>query len=154
MRTVITLLSLLMLSVIGLVGEALINWLHSPEWKGARHAALTQLVWDAYPLNAGDFGVSLTPFGVLFVGMLLLSIARRWAHQTFLLAFAAIWLCIGIYFGGLVLAILLPYELLLTDWSNTALVAGVYAFDGLLVAIFAFLCGRAIRKRKRLRAES
>ncbi len=151
LRILVTLLSIPLLWLIGDAGEELINYLHSYIGQlGIRDPVLpplTEFVYENFPLNAGCFFATVTPFGVLLIGALLLSIVRHWTDQTFLYAFISIWFCIGIYFSVLAIAVLKPFHILFQ--LRSPLPARIFVLDAFLLLSVLLLCGYSLWKRGR-----
>jgi len=79
MKIIASLLSIILLWLLGLAGEGLLNLVHASGLMNAEAPlpAVTAFVIHNYPLNAGHFGFSLTPFMVLLLGAVSLSSVRR-----------------------------------------------------------------------------
>jgi len=150
MKVIVSLLSIVLLWLLGLAGEQLLNLVHAsqPFQGDAPLPAVTAFVIHHCPLNAGNFVISLTPLMLVMLGAAFLSVAQNWSPERFLYVFITIWLIAGIYISLFAAAVLLPFHVLLVKMGDSPLRAIVLSVDAVLVACFVFLCVRSLRRRR------
>ena len=153
MRILVTVLSVLLVLLIGFLGEQLINVYEAVVGNERGGAALiTELVTAAFPLNSGSFSLSVTPFAALFVTLLLIARGGNWSHENFTYAFLSIWLCLGLYFIFFLAALMGPFQLLRAVINRSALPVVLCAMNGVIL-LSGFLCALlSLRKRSKSRA--
>jgi len=148
MRTLVTLLSILLLWVFGALGEELLNWLHVHcEQCGDSLPMLTAFFYKNYGLNTGTFSLSLTPFALMFLGVLLVSLAKRSSTEKFLYAFITVWLLAGLYLAVFCFSVLLPFQLLLREVGDHRAPRVILTVDAVLLVVIVVLCGHCLWKR-------
>jgi hypothetical protein len=145
-RIGLCLLSMVLVCVIGGVGERLLNLFHSTIGNTGL-PVVTDWVVRHYPLHSGHFFFSLTPFIILF-GFMAFSRRRPGEPSFFFYAFVSVWLVALIYFGLFVSALMTPFALLMTTIGYTAVWYVVVAIDVLLIALGVVLLVRRIRRAR------
>lgn len=150
MRTIVTLLSILLLGVFGALGEELLNWLHAHcgQMEDGLPPVTAFFYWN-YGLNNGIFALSLTPFALMFLGLLLVSWVKGSGRDRFLYAFITIWLLAGLYFAVFCLSVLLPFHLLMTLVGDRPAFRVILAVDAIILAVVLGLCGHRLWKRRK-----
>jgi len=150
MRTLVTLLSILLLWVFGALGEELLNWLHVYcEQCGGSLPFPTAFFYQNYGLNSGIFALSLTPFALMFLGVLLVSLAKGGGPDRFLYAFVAVWLLAGLYLAVFCYSVLLPFIILLKKVGDPSASRVILAVDAVLLAVVVGLCAHRLWKRRK-----
>ena len=135
-------LSIAVLWALGMVGEELLNVTHAhlPGEDADNVPAVTSLVIKNYPLNAGHFVFSLTPLMIVFAGLAALRRPTRKRQSQFWYVFVSVWLLAVLYFFLFVLALLLPFHILMDEAGCTVVWKAVVAIDVLLVVALVALC--------------
>lgn len=148
-RVAACLLSIVLLAVIGWIGESLLNLLHLAT-RGENVPVVTSWVVRGYPLNSGHFLFSLTPFMVLFAMMAASRADGTDGPHRLLFVFISVWLVALIYVGLFAAALLAPFHLLMTVLGDTLLWYVVVAIDVLLVILSVAFIARGYLRRKRV----
>ncbi len=149
MKFTVVLLSIILLWLVGHAGEQFLNLVHDSEVIEAELPAVTAFVIRHFPLNAGHFSLSLTPFMVLLLGAGSASLVRRRPPETFLYLFITIWLLAGIYISLFAAALLLPFHILLVEMRDSPLPAIIIAVDAILIGCFVLCHVRDLRSRRK-----
>jgi hypothetical protein len=153
LRLVITILACLMFLVFGAVGDELLNFL--PHTKTDFLPALTQIVVHSFPLNQYDFFWCVSPVfcAAMFIVLLLTSSKKPIiAPHHFAEGALLVLILFGLYFGCFLLAIIMPFHLLLAAMDNqpmTALNIGTRILNYALWLVVAALVVRLIINRFR-----
>ena len=114
-------LSVVLLQVVGAVGEGVLNvWRSSlPEWNDLAETLPlpARFVYSSFPLNSGHFLFSMTPPSLFFVfaGLVILRCARKNALVVFLCVFLGAWLVTLCYLGICLVGLLAPFHLLMVE---------------------------------------
>ena len=150
-RVAACLLSIILLAVIGGVGESLLNLFHLAI-RGMDVRGVTSWVIRNYPLNSAHFLFSLTPFMILFAAMAASRPEGADGPDRLLFAFISVWLVVLIYVGLFALALLAPFHVLMIVLGYTPLWYAVAAVDVLLVILSAAFIARGHLRHKRVEA--
>jgi len=153
LRWAMCLLGIAVLLLVGVLGEELLNVLHSRLGQLGSDPALpspTAFVVRNYPLNTGHFTMSLTPFMIALLGLAVLTQRKDEHAGVFWYIFGVISLLAVAYVCLFTTAILLPFHLLLTEMGRSPLWTAVLAVNGVLVMLIMVVC---VLKRRRSRAE-
>jgi hypothetical protein len=134
----LTVLSVVLLGVLGLLGEELQNVARAvlPTKCGPSAATAlplpTRFAFDLFGQNSGDFLLSLTPFMMIFGAI---GVCARDATRTsvFWSGFVAAWLAALIYFFLYAWAMLLPFHMACADLESRPVVWIVLAIDVVII---------------------
>jgi hypothetical protein len=134
LRAAICLVSVFLLMLLGVLGDLLPNvLLRGIREMGNCMPAPTSFVIENYPLNHGCFLYSLTPWMIVFAGLV-------FQKRLFLYWFALAWLVALAYCCSYVFAWTVPYYLLtMAMGSDTIIKTVVTSIDWVLAAGFALL---------------
>jgi hypothetical protein len=159
-RWLVCLLSIILLMVLGAIGEEILNL---PPVRNIKHQESRQeielnppssFVFENYGLNNGDFGSPLTPFMLVFFGLAAFGRSATKGQGLFWYLFASIWLLVLIYCGMFALALMMPYHILLIEIPASPVGSVVAIIDYIILAtIAALLVQRFIRWFFRRRPE-
>ena len=144
----VCLLSIILLVLLGILGEELLNLYHVVGDENIALPSVTALVLKYYPVNAGHFALSLTPFMIIFAGLALISNKSNGQSQLFWFYYVATWLVAVMYFISFTIALGLPYHLLLASMVRTPLYYAVLLLDVFIVGVIIIVWIRRIRAKR------
>lgn len=141
-------MSILLLTILGALGEALINISSLMiDSLSIAQPIVTGIVLSMYPINGGYFLLSMTPFMILFVGIALLN---RYDiedtivyHQIFIL----LWLIVLIYFTTIVWALAVPFFLMGKGLGGGPIKIFIFFVDFIIILGVVILFIRNTRKQ-------
>jgi hypothetical protein len=149
LRAAICLASIVLLFLLGALGDLLPDALTEVRHMADHMPAPTSFVLKNYPLNNGCFLYSLTPWMIFFAGL-------AFQKRLFLHWFALVWLLALAYCCSYVFAWTIPYYILLMGEGPHDTIAEVIAtiVDWVLACGFVLLWLWRWRKKRRSRAAS
>ena len=155
MRWLVCLLSLVLLGLVGRVGDEAFN-LPYHVYGDLRHTDAelpywTDLVVHSYYINHGDFELSLTPAMILLLGLAVACHIYAGVARNFWYLFVTVWLLVGIYVCLYALALLLPFHLLLSVIGPSPVDTMVPIVDGVLTVVLVITMVPGLVKRLRVR---
>lgn len=152
MRYVVCGLSLVLL---GALGEGLINVQHF--WMSGKvvdFPVMVKSVLAYYPLNAGVFALTLSPFMILIFALAVFSSVSEALGRLFWHLFVALWLLVGLYFTAFVLVLIMPFYVGMTEMGRMPLRTLIWWVDGVLIATMGGALLIIATRRFRVRDEN
>jgi hypothetical protein len=154
MRVILCLLSVLLLCLIGLLGEGVLNFPYVQDLnKGfVSLPAATEVVVDNFRLGNSDFVLSLTPFMFMFFVFLWPSSSDYCLDpERFWFGFVGIWILALGYFALFLLALHLPFLYLHSRMGTSLVPIVTWSINAVIFAIGIIYCRL---QKKQSRAES
>ncbi|MBN2210734.1 MAG: hypothetical protein JW709_04990, partial [Sedimentisphaerales bacterium] len=127
----ISVLSVILLGLLGAICEALPNLFHL-QYADWELPASTEFFVEYYPLNAGYFIYSLTPLMAILLAAPFLGRTER-QERTYKYVFVITWLVAWIYIAVFILAFLAPHILSMTLVSKTTIIIITATIDCLII---------------------
>ncbi len=150
-RIAICALSVVLLTILGDLGEASINLFYAACPKGQlleNVPVVTGWVVKLFPINSGHFVASLSPFAIIFLALAAARPAGPGKDDWFLAGFIATWLVALIYMGLFALVLLMPFHLLMISIEGTPLGYIVAVMDVVLIFVAGAFIFRTYRRRE------
>ena len=150
LRPTICFMSILVFWLLGAVGEELLNLPHHTRIvKELEHMpTLTQFFLGNFHLNAGHFILSLTPLMILMLGVASLP-RRQEQSDLYWLLFVGVWLLAIAYILVFILALVIPFHILLIESWETPVTRVVWSINsGIAALLIASWIWMKLKQRK------
>ena len=107
LKLVISLISILVLYLVGILGECLINIMHTVISDGAELPGISEFFYQNYLLNRSHFILSLTPLMLLHFFIVVVS-QKVTQQKVYWFLFGGVWALSTVYILVFIIALVLP----------------------------------------------
>ena len=151
LKLVVSSISVLILYLVGILGECLINIMHTVISDGADLPSISEFVYQNYLLNRNHFILSLTPLMILH--FVIVSVFHKNTQQKiYWLFFGGLWALSIVYILVFLISLILPVYILGVTPGNSLIPSLIMYTNLLIVAIALAIIIRSHLKGRRYNA--